>query len=239
MLVGGVETYQAIEQVNDLSAFVKEYSPLVNRLVVYIKKTIPDTLEYDDLLQSGLTGLLEAKKDFDPTAGASFSTYATMKVRYAIYDFIRKTSGITRDIGQNIKKITQATDTLGAGATSLNIAQELGVSSEQYSKMAAQINTYKSISVYDAQRNIDIKDDSSGNPLYIVESQNFKKALKELIQTLPKREQAILALYYNEQLSFKQVADILSITEARVSQIHSLVLDKIKRRVKDLAAVTQ
>lgn len=232
----GVESYQRVEHHDDLTGFVQEHSPLIQKIARNLKNHLPQHIEFDDLLQSGLMGLLEAKGSFSEEAGASFVTYASLKIRCAMYEFVRKNSGITRDISQNIKKISEVVTRLDNEDdvhthSDSSIASELGVSLKKYADMTREISTYKSVSSHEVSTIDDIPDEDKANPLYCVEEDDEKSMIKSMLQCLPKREQIILALYYNEQMNLKEIADIMDLTEARISQIHTTCLAKLKQKL--------
>ncbi|MGQ3891481.1 RNA polymerase sigma factor FliA [Legionella sp. CNM-4043-24] len=233
----GIECYKHVEQdKGDLSGFVMTYSPLIKRIANHIKCRLPATIELDDLLQAGLIGLLEARTHFSDEGGAAFETYASIKIRGAMIDEVRRNTGITRDISQNMKKIAMAKSLLeNQDEDSILISpralsDKMGISEKKYTHMVSEINAYQAVSMNDVGSIDDIPCSRSPDPLANVERDSIRASIKALISTLPKREQQVLALYYNEQLSFKEIADILDLTEARISQIHSLSLEKIKKR---------
>jgi RNA polymerase sigma factor for flagellar operon FliA len=229
-----VECYEHIEHTDDLTAFVQAHAPLINKMAWHIKGRLPSHIELDDLIQSGLIGLLEAKASFSEEKGASFTTYASLKIRCAIYEFVRKQAGITRDISQNIKKISAATSRIENNEETLYsdkaIAHEMGVSLKKYADITREITAYQSIN---RQEDVidEIASDDTNNPLSILEVDSEKSWIKSTVSSLSHREQLILALYYNELLSFKEIAEITDLTEARISQIHSAILSKLKRKL--------
>ena len=237
--MGGVECYERIERHDDLTGFIQTYASLIHKMAWHIKNRLPTQIELDDLIQSGLIGLLEAKNTFSDTAGASFATYASLKVRCAMYEFVRKSSGITRDISQNIKKIaasvTRIENQCGAGVSDQSIAAEMGISLKKYAEMTREISTYKAISMQEPEIADDVVSDDTLDPLQAVEEEDDRSIIQSVVRDLPKREQMILALYYNNLLNFKEIAHIMDLTEARISQIHATLLAKLKRKLSVLS----
>ena len=111
----------------------------------------------------------------------------------------------------------------------LTIATELGVSLKKYGDMTREISAYKSVSFQEDTVLDDLPGEESENPLHSLEEADEKSIIKSMLQRLPKREQIILALYYNDQMNLKEIAEIMDLTEARISQIHSMCLAKLKR----------
>lgn len=232
----GVNSYNDIANTEDLTSFVALYGPLIKRIANHIKCKLPDNIELDDLIQAGLIGLLEARNKFSMDGGASFETYASIKIRGAIIDELRRNTGITRDISQNIKNISAARSAVenncqdGKIISSKAIATEMGITEKKYTHIMTEINAYNSVSMSSSDQAEEVVCPKSADPADLVESDSIRCSIKMLISSLPKREQHILALYYNEQLNFKEIADILGLTEARISQLHSLSLEKIRRK---------
>lgn len=233
----GIDCYKQVEHdQDDLSSFVLNYAPLIRRIANHVKCRLPANVELDDLLQSGLIGLLEARNSFTDDAGAGFETYASIRIRGAIIDELRRNSGITRDISQNIKKIAQAKSILenqdgdAIVISSKAVAEQIGISESKYSHMVSEINACQSVSMSDISAIENIACSFSPDPAIALEKDSIRLSVRELMNTLPKREQQILALYYNEQLNFREIADILDLTEARISQLHAQSLGKIKKR---------
>lgn len=231
----GVECYKHMTDDVDFTTLVITHSPLIKKIANHIKCKLPSYIELDDLIQAGLIGLLAAQKKFDADKGASFATYAAIKIRAAMIDDLRINTGITRQISDNIKKISQAKAKLENSESqemisSQGIADELGISFGKYSDIMSEINAYKSISTSEGAEMDDLALDELQNPSIQVEREDIRSAIKAVIRELPWREQQILALYYNEQLNFKEIAEILDLTEARISQIHVLALAKVKKK---------
>lgn len=231
----GIDCYRHVEKADELSDFVSTYGPLIKRIANNIKCKLPDNVELDDLIQSGLVGLLEARNSFSVSGGASFETYASIKIRGSIIDQLRKNTGITRDISQNIKQISSARSAMentedAIMISSKNIADKMGITEKRYSHIMEEINAFHSISIHDVETIEEIACTKSVNPFDSLESEDIRLSVRTVIGSLPKREQQILALYYNEQLNFKEIGSILDLTEARISQLHASSLAKIRKK---------
>ena len=186
-----------------------QHTQLIKRIANHIKCRLPPHIELDDLIQAGLIGLLQAKKCFDPEKGASFETYASIKIHSAIIDDLRRNTGITRQLSENIKSVTAAKSKLehdehSEMISSVNIAKTMGVSIEKYSNMMSEIQAYRAINTYEGTIIDELPFDEFQNPSVQAENEEIKHAIKTVITGLSKREQHILALYYNEQLNFNE-----------------------------------
>lgn len=234
-----LDSYAQVEQQTDIANLVTQHAPLIKTIALRIKANLPAHVELDDLIQSGLIGLLEAHSSYAQNKGASFKTYATIKIRGAIIDELRKNSGITRDIGQNMKKIAAATAKLehessqeAARVTGKMVAKEMGISLEKLNQMSTEINAYQSLNWSDHEVIETVPDHDGADPFNLVAEHHQHDLINQMIQSLPEREQLILALYYNEQLGFKEIGHVLNLTEARISQLHQQIMMKLQQKCK-------
>jgi len=226
--------YQPNQDEADFAVLINEYAPLVRRLAEQVRQKNPSGLDLDDLIQSGIVGLLHARQTYRDDRGASFKTYAVMQIRFSIFDWLRKQSGITRDVSQHIKKIAAAIAQIeqsNSAVRNTSIADTLGVSDAKYVNMVEEINAYKTVSSEDVTGDLMFTTDPDENPMIQALQGEMRTGIKAIISVLPKREQLILALYYTEFLSLKEIGDVIGLTEARVSQLHRQLLDKLKSRM--------
>jgi len=240
--VTNIQFYQSNQQQDELTDLITEYAPLVKRIAEQIKHKCPPSVDLDDLIQSGIIGLLQAHQNYLEDKGASFKTYASLKIRYAVYEGLRNSSGVTRDIAQYTKQINATVNKIEQSDNSpLHgiIAEHMGVSQKQYQKMTEEISAQKTIS-YDAlNEEIESTSADSKNPFNNAANEELTTNMKSMLKALPKREQIILSLYYNDFLNFKEIGEILQLTEARVSQIHHQLLEKLKTRFKEMYTFLQ
>lgn len=230
----GAYQYQSNQNQDELHDLVCHYAPLVKRIAEQIKWNIPQGIELDDLIQSGLIGLLEAKNTYAPEHQTAFKTYATLKIRYAIFETLRKHTGITRELSQSIKQISAATETLHRAQeeiTTQKVTELLGLSHHEYACITESISMLKAKSL-DGSMDDECIQANTNDPFFNTASDQIRSILKEVLQDLPRREQLILALYYNEFLSFKEIGGLIDLTEARVSQLHAQLLSKLKTRLQ-------
>lgn len=228
--------YQSMKQHHELTTCVSQYTGLVKRIALHIKKMLPYRFELDDIIQAGFLGLLEAKASYNEHFGAAFQTYAAIKIRYAIYESLRKDSGVTREISQKLKRISQAIGQLENKqiVTATSVADVLGITTEQYHRDLTSINAVKTVPLDDLTHEIPSADDSLSNPVLETARLQIKSMIKKLIEELPKKEQLVLALYYNECLGFREIGEILALSEARISQIHAQLMKKLRLKLVNL-----
>ncbi len=198
-------------------------------------------VEYDDLVSYGIFGLIDAIDKFDPFKEVKFETYASLRIRGSILDQIRKMDWIPRTVRQHQRQIDEAVKKIemetGKNATDEAIAKELGVSDSEYTDWQTQINVTNVISLNEfVESGNEPKQESRGNshfaqPEEVVEESELKKKLAEALSTLTEREQSVITLYYYEELTLKEIAEVLSVSESRVSQLHTKALSKMKTKM--------
>lgn len=233
----GVAMYEDMQSADDL---VTRYAPLVQRIAYHLKGRLPDSVQIDDLLQSGMMGLLEASGKFNDSKGASFETYAGIRIRGAMIDEIRKGDWVPRSVHKNARAIAQAIDLIeqrtGQTATDHEIAEALGVSLDKYHtilKDAANGHIFAFDELGVTEDYLTDTNSSSNEPYAGLKDEKFRISLKEAIETLPEREKLVLALYYDEELNLKEIGEVLGVSESRVSQIHSQAMVRLKSRMND------
>lgn len=227
------------QQVNK-SQLVEQHATLVKRIAHHLMARLPASVIVDDLIQAGMIGLLEAAKNFDGTKGASFETFAGIRIRGAMLDEIRKGDWTPRSVHKNSRAISEAIAAVeretGRDARDAEIAQQLNVSLQDYHQMLGEVNAGKLIGIEDLGVSEDVivadNHDGSDAPLEDLMQGAFQKALAHAITTLPEREAIVLSLYYDEELNLREIGEVLEVSESRVSQIHSQAMLKLKSRMK-------
>ena len=234
----------AYRQQNDTAQLVELHAPLVKRIAHHLMARLPASVLVDDLIQSGMIGLLEAAKNFDGSKGASFETFAGIRIRGAMLDEIRKGDWTPRSVHKNSRAITEAISLVeretGRDARDVEIAAKLNVSINDYHQMLNEVNAGKLIGIEDLGVSEDVitTEQSKGNdsPLEDLMQGAFQKALAYAITTLPEREAIVLSLYYDEELNLREIGEVLDVSESRVSQIHSQAMLKLKARMQSWQA---
>jgi RNA polymerase sigma factor for flagellar operon FliA len=194
----------------------------------------------DDLIQAGMIGLLEAAKNFDGSKGASFETFAGIRIRGSMLDEIRKGDWTPRSVHKNSRAITQAISQVekatGRDARDIDVAERLQVSVQEYHQMLNEVNAGKLVGIEDLGVSEDVltTDATKGenSPFENMVQGSFQKALARAITTLPEREAIVLSLYYDEELNLREIGEVLEVSESRVSQIHSQAMLKLKSKMQ-------
>ncbi len=231
--------YSNVQQEASEDDLVISHAPLVKRVAYHLKGRLPDSVQVDDLIQSGMLGLLEAAKNFDSTQGASFETYAGIRIRGAMLDEIRLGDWTPRSVHRKAREMNQAIkkieDRKLATASDSEIAQEMGVSLEEFNQILRNASVSKVFSVDDG----DMEQDYNGSmstkvqPETIYKRQELALALEGIIEDLPERERLVMSFYYEEQMNLREIGEVLGVSESRVSQIHGKALMTIRAKVEN------
>lgn len=219
---------------------IKAHAVLVKRIAYHLSGRLPRTVQMDDLVQAGMIGLLEAARNYDDSKGASFETYATIRIRGNILDEVRRNDWIPRSVYKNSRMISKAVrdieNKLGREASDVEVAGELGLDIDEYQEMlmdanGAHLYGFDDVGVTDdtLADNIINADEPHAN----VMRSDMKLYLSNVIDGLPKNEQMVLSLYYEHDLNLKEIGEVLGVSESRVSQIHSLATHRVKARLEN------
>jgi RNA polymerase sigma factor for flagellar operon FliA len=230
----------AYQQLADKNELVERHASLVKRIAHHLLARLPASVLVDDLIQAGMIGLLEASRNFDGTKGASFETFAGIRIRGSMLDEIRKGDWTPRSVHKNGRAITEAINQVeretGRDARDFDVAEKLDISIDQYHQMLNEVNVGKIIGIEDLGVTDDVIADErskgSDTPFEDLVQGSFQKALAHAITTLPEREAVVLSLYYDEELNLREIGEVLDVSESRVSQIHSQAMLKLKSRMQ-------
>ncbi|QCZ94243.1 RNA polymerase sigma factor FliA [Salinimonas iocasae] len=234
----------AYSQQIDKSQLVERHASLVKRIAHHLMARLPASVLVDDLIQAGMIGLLEAARNFDGSKGASFETFAGIRIRGAMLDEIRKGDWTPRSVHKNGRAITDAIKEVeretGRDARDTEIAEKLNVDIDTYHQMLNEVNAGKLVGIEDLGVSEDVitAPTNQGNdlPLEDLMQGAFQKALAQAITTLPEREAIVLSLYYDEELNLREIGEVLDVSESRVSQIHSQAMLKLKAKMQSWRA---
>lgn len=220
-----------------------EYAPLVKLVAGRLSMYLGYTVEYDDLVGYGIFGLIDAIDKFDNDKLVKFETYASLRIRGAILDHIRKMDWIPRTLRQKQKKIDIAVKEIeaekGRNATDAEVAENLGITEEELLSWQSQMKVTNLISLneyMDTENEngfgIEIPDRKQfAQPEKVLEENEMKKMLSEALELLTEKEKKVVVLYYYEDLTLKEISEILQVSESRVSQLHTRALQKMKQRM--------
>lgn len=239
-----LEEYAKTKSPEAREKLILEYAPLVKVVAGRLSMYLGYNVEYDDLVSYGIFGLIDAIDKFDCFKEVKFETYASLRIRGAILDQIRKMDWIPRTLRQKQKQMDAASarleGELGRPATDSEIAEELEISLEEYDswKNEAQFTNLVSLDDF-LEQGGDARMDSAGGtsrfdqPEQALEKQELKQMLVEALKTLTEKESSVITLYYYEDMTLKEISRILEVSESRVSQLHTKALQKIKVQMGD------
>ena len=223
-------------------AIIEKHTGLVKRIAHHMMARLPASVQVDDLIQSGMIGLLEAARNFDNSKGASFETFAGIRIRGAMLDEIRRGDWAPRSVHRNhrrvLEAIRQVENDTGRDAKDTEVAEQLDMSLDDYHGILRDVNSGRIIGIEDLGVSEDaiMPEQVSGShyePQRDVENDAFHRALAKTISSLPEREALVLSLYYDEELNLKEIGEVLSVSESRVSQIHSQAMLRLKSRMQN------
>ena len=227
----------------DQNALIERHALLVKRIGLHLMTRLPSSVQLDDLLQAGMIGLLDAARNYDGSKGASFETYAGIRIRGAMIDEIRRGDWVPRSVHRNTRRISEAIDVVeqqhGRDAKDAEVAEQLGVSLDEYHSMLNEAACGRVVGIEDLGVSDDVlsgepEDEEDSNKAFSgLAKERFQQALAEGISHLPEREALVLSLYYDEEMNLKEIGQILSVSESRVSQIHSQAMHRLRARMKD------
>ncbi|WP_017444711.1 RNA polymerase sigma factor FliA [Gayadomonas joobiniege] len=230
----------AYQTTDHKQALVEMHLALVKRIAHHMMARLPASVQVDDLIQAGLIGLLEASNNFDGSKGASFETFAGIRIRGAMLDEIRRCDWAPRSVHKNSRLISDAVAAVekatGRHAKDSEVAEKLDISLDEYHHILNDVNSGKIIGIEDLGVTEDVigqqDDDEQNAPFDDVAESAFHQALAKTIETLPEKEALVLSLYYDEELNLKEIGAVLSVSESRVSQIHSQAMHRLKARMR-------
>jgi len=213
---------------------------LVKRIAHHLAARLPATVDVNDLMQSGMVGLLEAAANFDASRGASFETYAGIRIRGAMLDDIRKHDWTPRSVHHKYRQVMEAMTAVegrtGRAATSEEVAEQLQISIDEYHKILADSAGSRLFSFEETleEPTLQRKPPSSTAPTPDQElyQAQFREKLAESIENLPERERLVLSLYYEQELNLKEIGAVLDVSESRVCQIHGQAVMRLRTVAK-------
>ncbi|MCI6552436.1 MAG: FliA/WhiG family RNA polymerase sigma factor [Lachnospiraceae bacterium] len=226
---------------------ILEYAPLVRLVAGRLSMYLGYNVEYDDLVGYGIFGLIDAIDKFDSMKAVKFETYASLRIRGAILDQIRKMDWIPRTIRQRQKRIDAAIKRIeaehGRAATDEEIASVLGISEEEFGEWQSQMKITNIVSLNEfmeqgsevpAENNKSTHFDS---PEEVLEKEELKQMLQDAMGLLTEKERRVIELYYYEDLTLKEISNILEVSESRISQLHTRGLQKMKSKMGDYIGI--
>ena len=225
------------------AAIVSQHLELVKRIAWHLAARLPASVDVDDLVQAGVIGLIEAARNFAGDRGASFETYAGIRIRGAMVDELRRGDWAPRSVHRRMRDVSAAIreieQELGREAREAEIVEKLGTTISEYHAIVTDAVQCQVLSM-DSQRTDDDGDDhgieaiaADATPDQALERDAFQNALAAAISTLPEREKLVMSLYYDDELNLREIGSVLDVTESRVCQLHGQALLRLRAKLAD------
>ncbi|MBK7844809.1 MAG: FliA/WhiG family RNA polymerase sigma factor [Bdellovibrionales bacterium] len=223
---------------------IMEYAPLIKFIAQKIAIRLPSNIELDDLISSGVIGLMDAIEKYDPTRDNKFKTYAEFRIRGSILDELRAQDWVPRSVRDKAKMLDRTLIAmeaeLGRSASDEEVASNLGITMDEFYDLVNQVRPVSILSIDDAATfsNVDKKSILNllegcklNNPYTQLNLKAVKEVVTKAIEDLPERQRLVLSLYYYEDLNLKEIGQILRVTESRVSQLHAQAISRLRAKL--------
>lgn len=240
--MSGVNAYSSAHRANrEVDVLVTRHAELVKRIAYHLAGRLPASVEVSDLIQAGMLGLLEAVANYTADRGASFETYAGIRIRGAMLDALRKLDWAPRSVHRKARAAAAAVRELetefGREARDGEIAERMGVPLAEYHRIVQDAASCRISSLDDSSGDDDSllsrMEDDTADPFRDATEDGFRAALAGAIRELPERERLVMSLYYDDELNLKEIGAVLKVTESRVCQLHGQALVRLKARLVD------
>jgi RNA polymerase sigma factor for flagellar operon FliA len=235
----GVRAYANARPAPDMDALVRKHADLVKRIAYHLVGRLPPQVEVEDLMQAGMMGLIEAAQNYTSGRGASFETYAGIRIRGAMLDALRKLDWAPRSIHRKARAaalaVREVEAKLGGEASEADVAGHMGVTLDEYQRIVQDALGCQLLRLNDAddgaESSLDRLPDGAPDPATAVLDDSLRQAIIEAMGALPERERLVLSLYYEQELNLKEIGAVLRVTESRVCQLHGQALLRLKSRL--------
>ena len=230
----GVSAYSQRPSARETEALVMRHAELVKRIAYHLAGRLPASVEVDDLIQAGMLGLLEAAANYAEGRGASFETYAGIRIRGAMLDGLRKLDWAPRSVHRKARAVAKAIreieSEIGREARDVEVAERMGMQLSDYHRIVEDSAGCQISSLTTEEGEMTLTD-SAADPFRDVVDEDFRVALAEAISNLPERERLVMSLYYDDELNLKEIGAALRVSESRICQIHGQALVRLQARL--------
>ena len=225
----------------DREQLVQRFVPLVKRIAYHLMARLPPSVQFEDLVQNGMLGLLDALDRYQEGFGAQFETYATQRIRGAMLDGLRENDWLPRNLRRELRRIETAINQLehvhGRSPTERELAEALGMTLAEYQKTLQEARGHQLVYFEDLAGDNDedflvrhLADDTA-DPAEILADQNVKTLLVKAIELLPEREKLMMALYYEQDLNLREIGEVMGVSESRVCQLHTQAIARLRSQI--------
>lgn len=225
------------------AGLVSENVDLVKRIAYRLHSRLPECVQMEDLIQAGMLGLLEAQERYRSDEGASFSTFAGIRIRGAMLDEIRRGDWAPRSLHRATRAIQEAQQRVenrtGRSASEAELAAEMGVSLDEYRKTVSDVASAHLMSLDDSSPDMppqEVPAEDGNRPAELVEREDLRSAVADASACLPERERHLMRWYYDEDLNLREIAERLGVSESRACQLHGRALARVRGMLSNWAA---
>ena len=225
----------------DKEQLVQRFVPLVKRIAYHLMARLPASVQFEDLVQNGMIGLLDAIGRYEEGFGAQFETYATQRIRGAMLDGLRESDWLPRNLRRELRRIegmiTQLEQQRGRAPSESELAEALGMTLADYQKTLQEARGHQLVYFEDFSGDDDEDflerhfTDNDADPARLLEDRSLREALVAAIERLPEREKMVMALYYEQELNLREIGEVMGVTESRVCQLHSQAIARLRSQV--------
>lgn len=225
----------------DKEQLVQRFVPLVKRVAYHLMARLPASVQFDDIVQNGMLGLLDAMERYEEGFGAQFETYATQRIRGAMLDGLRENDWLPRQLRRELRRIegmiNQLEHKFGRSPTEKELAEALGMTLAEYQKTLGDARGHQLLYFEDftGEGDEDFLErhftDNDSDPLNILEEKKLQVSLVAAIGRLPEREKLMMALYYEQDLNLREIGEVMGVTESRVCQLHSQAIARLRSQI--------
>ncbi|PCJ26673.1 MAG: RNA polymerase sigma factor FliA [SAR86 cluster bacterium] len=209
---------------------------LVKIIAHHVSVRLPPGKSVEDLIQVGMIGLLEASRSYEPNLGAEFKSFASIRIRGAIIDELRRESWMPRSVQQKSRQLSKAIHSaenrLGRTATDREIAEELDLPLDEYGALLESVAGGTVFSLED-ESNIGELENNEELPSTNIQNESTKKRLAAVIDSLPQQEKMVVVLYYNKGMNLREISEVLNVSESRVCQVHTQAVSRMRTRMRE------
>jgi len=236
-MIAPTAQYRAVQRCTSVEV-VERHADLVRRIAHHLAARLPSSVEVDDLVQAGMLGLIEAARNFDSEQGASFETYASIRIRGAMIDEIRRGDWTPRSVHRRSREAAEATRRIeqahGRAASGAEVARALGLGPEDYARLLEDAVAGQVLSLdahLEDHGESGVAASAQTAPERELAAAQFRRELATAIAGLPEREQLVLSLYYEQELNLREIGAVLGVSESRVCQIHGQAVLRLRARL--------
>jgi RNA polymerase sigma factor for flagellar operon FliA len=225
---------------------ILKYTPLIKYIAHRLAMRLPPHVSVEDLMSAGVIGLMDALDKFDPEKKVQFKTYAEFRIKGAMLDELRSLDWVSRSVRQKAAQLEKAYQTLenkkGRAVEEEEVAQELGISLEHYYNLVNEVNGVFLLDIENLRNKLPklpeedlinlLIDEKEKQPLQLLGLEELKRVLTQAIDELSSKEKTVISLYYYEELTLKEIGEVLGFTESRICQIHAKAILKLRSKIR-------